>query len=249
MLFGTNKIKKTSPSLGKFFLFIDIMSKVKKENVIKGLQEKMNCRGVESLTNAELITILIHPGGYAESLNCAEELLLSYENSLNMLFASTERDLEKYSKLGERKATILKCCSTLYNRTINESSTKRIQILNSMDAAKLLSGYLRNLKHEECWVVFLDRHNQTISKERISIGGVCATVVDIKIVMKKAIERLASSIILFHNHPSGSIIPGEEDKKLTLNLKRACNVLNIELADHIIIGGGNYYSFNDNGFQ
>ena len=225
------------------------MSKVKKENVIKVLQEKVNCRGVESLTNAELITILIHPGGYAESLKTAEELLLSYQNSLNHLFDFADHKTEKFAGLGEKKALIMSCCSMLYNRTINECSTKRVQINNSMDAAKLLSGYLRKLKHEECWVVFLDRHNQTISKERISIGGVCATVVDIKIVMKKAIERLASSIILFHNHPSGSINPGEEDRKLTQNLKRACSILNISLADHIIIGDGHYYSFNDNGFQ
>jgi DNA repair protein RadC len=106
---------------------------------------------------------------------------------------------------------------------------------------------LKNLPHEECWVLYLNRANKILAKERLSIGGISSTIMDSKMIIKRAVEKLASSIIIIHNHPSGNPYPGEQDKKQTALLKEAASLFDIALIDHIIIAGNNYYSFSDEG--
>ena len=104
---------------------------------------------------------------------------------------------------------------------------------------------LRDIPHEECWAVYLNRGRKLIGQEKISQGGLNSTIMDIKIIVKKAVERLASGLILVHNHPSGNPLPGEQDRVQTEALKRAAAVFDIELVDHVIIGRKKYYSFSD----
>ena len=124
---------------------------------------------------------------------------------------------------------------------------ERKTIYSSKRDSDIIKPILKDLDHEECWILFLNRGNLLISKEKISSGGISATVVDIKIIIKKAINKLASSIILVHNHPSGNINPGEQDKIQTARLKEAAKTCDIDLLDHIIIAGANYFSFLDEG--
>ena len=108
-----------------------------------------------------------------------------------------------------------------------------------------MAPYLIDLNHEEFWVIYLSRANRILKKERISKGGISGTIVDSKLIMKKALLLLASSIVLVHNHPSGNRNPSEQDKNVTEKIKSACKLLEINLIDHIIIAGNSYYSFAD----
>jgi DNA repair protein RadC len=106
---------------------------------------------------------------------------------------------------------------------------------------------LCHLQHEECWVLFLNKSNRLIGKERISSGGIDATVVDVRVILKLALEKNSCRIILVHNHPSGNRIPGETDKLQTIKLKNGAAVCEIQLVDHIIVAGNDYFSFADEG--
>ena len=128
-----------------------------------------------------------------------------------------------------------------------EKHLPKSTIYSSEHAANILIPVLKDLQHEECWVLYLNTANRLIAKEKISSGGVNSTIVDIKMILKSAMAKLACSIILAHNHPSGSKYPGEHDKMQTKRLKKAAESCDIELVDHIIIAGDNYFSFLDEG--
>jgi len=136
----------------------------------------------------------------------------------------------------------------LGKRRLNAKSTVKDKITTSNDAFEILYPYLVDLKHEEFWILLLDRANQVIKKQKISAGGVSGTVADIKMIFKSAIDQLASSIILCHNHPSGNTKPSNNDNSLTKKCKEAGKLLDIEVLDHIIIAGNEFYSFADNDF-
>ena len=120
---------------------------------------------------------------------------------------------------------------------------------SSNSATRIFTPLLKNLSHYECWVMYLNRANRLLTKEKASSGGVYATAVDVKIIMKRALELLVSSLIMVHNHPSGNCISGEKEKQQTKNLKDAGQLLYITLLDHIIIAGDQYYSFADEGMM
>jgi DNA repair protein RadC len=123
----------------------------------------------------------------------------------------------------------------------------KIKITSSHTAFKLFAQKLSDLPHEEFWIVLLDRANQIIKEENLSKGGISGTVVDIRLICKSAIEHAASGAIIAHNHPSGQVIPSEQDKQITKKIKDSFNLLEISLLDHIIIGERNYFSFADEG--
>ena len=211
-------------------------------------REKLIDRGVESLSNIELLTILIGNGGTGRSaMEVSRDILYAANNNLKELSKISYDKLLTISGIGSVKAIKLIATFEIFRRVLTENSGESLQIKSSQYAATMMSPLLKDLSREECWVMYMNRANRLISKERISIGGVSATVVDVKIVIKSALEKLASSIILIHNHPSGSSIPGENDKQQTKILKDAARLFDISLLDHIIIAGDSYYSFADEG--
>ena len=121
------------------------------------------------------------------------------------------------------------------------------KITSSKDAYNIIFPLISDLQHEEFWVLLLNRSNKIIDKTKISQGGVTGTVIDVKIILKKAIEKLASSVILCHNHPSGNIEPSEADIGITRKLKEAAEIMDIKLLDHIIVADNSYFSFLDEG--
>ena len=211
-------------------------------------REKMYVSGAASLSDSELLAILINSGTRNKSaIELSRDLLAQSDNSLNTLSHMSFDRLCSIPGIGEAKAARLKAMFELAVRLQREPSNKGSAVTSSRTVARIFTPMLRNLQHEECWVLFLNRANKIIGKERVSIGGVSATVMDARVIIRKAVDKLASSIILVHNHPSGNPLPSELDRKQTQLLKDAAALLDVSLMDHIIIAGDRYYSFCDEG--
>jgi DNA repair protein RadC len=159
----------------------------------------------------------------------------------------TLSDLKKVKGIGEAKAITIAAALELGRRRKNESAPVQPKISNTRTAYELMHPHFADLDHEQFWIVLLNRSNRVIKKQQMSTGGVHATVADIKMMLRAAIENLASGIIVYHNHPSGSLTPSEHDKKLTAKLKQACELMEVTLLDHIIMGQNGFYSFADEG--
>lgn len=198
---------------------------------LKEIQNNYQTQGVKSLNDSELLSLL---GINSEECNLQQLLLKNNEELLKM----------GYRKATARKIRALSEVTYRYQLSTIPSMT---QVSSSSSAAALVSPLLKHLPHEECWVMYLNRANKVITKEMLSRGGVSATVVDCKLILKRALELLACSLILVHNHPSGQLNPGEQDKIQTRVLKDAAALLDISLVDHIIIAGDGYFSFADDG--
>ncbi|MDP3453159.1 MAG: DNA repair protein RadC [Bacteroidales bacterium] len=211
-------------------------------------REKLIAKGAGALSDAELIAILISSGTKEDSaIDLSRKILSAAGNNLRELGRLSFGDLTKIKGIGPSRAVLLLSVFEIFRRFQTSNGKEQPKIQSSAYAAKIISPILRDLSHEECWVMYLNRANKLISKERLSIGGVSATVVDVKIVIKSALEKLASSIILIHNHPSGNPNPGENDKVQTKILKDAASLFDISLLDHLIIAGDGYFSFADDG--
>lgn len=211
-------------------------------------REKLMAKSATALDDSELIAIILGSGTRnATAVDLARELLAACNNSLRELSKLNIDNLTKRCGIGPAKAVTIAALFEIAKRYSITENKPIIQIQSSSSAAGIISPILKDLPHEECWVLYLNRANRLISKERISIGGISATVVDVKIVIKSALEKLASSLILVHNHPSGNLQPGEHDKMQTKILKEAAALFDIALLDHLIIAGDEYFSFADNG--
>ncbi len=211
-------------------------------------REKLLHQGAKTLSEAELIAILMRIGTRNKSaVDVAKELLQQHENSLSGLAKLSVHELMKIKGIGEAKAVTISAALELGRRRADEKAVQKNQISSSLDAYELLHSGMRDLTHEEFWIILLDRRSRLISVEEIHIGGMSAMVVDPKIIFQKALERKASSVILSHNHPSGSPSPSIEDIRLTEKVKLAGSYIDIKVLDHVIIGDGAYYSFADEG--
>ena len=208
-------------------------------------REKLSQKGRESLSNAELLAIIIGSGSRDESAVSLAKRVLAQAESLNNLGRQSLEFFMNFKGIGEAKAIAIAAALELGRRRQAEPSKVKKSITSSTDAYEVLAHRLADLNHEEFWVVLLNNKNHIISQERISTGGVSATVVDAKLVFKSALSKLASRIILYHNHPSGSIKPSQQDISLTKKLSQAGALLDISVVDHIIIGEKGYYSFKD----
>ncbi|MFT4833340.1 MAG: DNA repair protein RadC [Marinoscillum sp.] len=209
-------------------------------------REKLLLKGKASLSDAELIGILIGSGTRTLSaVDVAKQILHSANNDLHKLAKLTVKDLTKIKGIGEAKAITIVSALELGRRRKELEPTKAFKITSSQDAYSLLSAELTDLPHEEFWIILLKRNNEVIGKHQISRGGISGTVADPKIIFQRAIENGASGIILAHNHPSGNTQPSEADKSLTKKVKSAGNVLDIAVLDHIIFTDHKYYSFAD----
>lgn len=211
-------------------------------------REKMMQRGVQALTNAELLAILIQNGTKSKSaLDLAKELLAYSHQDLNELARTGMKTMMNIKGIGPAKAIILMAALEIGRRKQLESAIEKKSILSSKDAAELLIPLIADLPHEAFCVIYLNTANKILHYEQISVGGLAATVVDIRMIMKNALQWLASNLIIAHNHPSGNLRPSNQDKQITRKLNEAAGLLDIRLNDHIIIGGNRYFSFADEG--
>jgi DNA repair protein RadC len=211
-------------------------------------REKLLLKGRAALSDAELLAILINTGNKNESaLDLGRKVLSLSNNDLNALGKLTITELKQIKGIGEAKAITLAAALELGRRR-KEAAPKGKPILNSSRKCyDELHPMLTDMNYEEFWVLYLNRKNELIKPLQISKGGVAGTVVDVRLILKSAIECLASYIVLGHNHPSGNLKPSEADLKITKQIKEAAKLIDMQLIDHIIVGNNNYYSFADEG--
>jgi DNA repair protein RadC len=209
-------------------------------------REKMLSKGRLSLTDAELIAILIASGSKNETaVDLSKRILADNQNSLNELSKLSVDQLMTYPGIGEAKALAIVSALELGRRRRGEYQNEKAKITSSRDAYEIIKSQFLDLPHEEFWVIYLNRQNKYIAKQLISKGGVAGTLADARLIYKPAIEKLASYIILAHNHPSGNLSPSEADIALTKKMKEAGKLLDVQVIDHIIVTDNGFYSFAD----
>lgn len=211
-------------------------------------REKLLKKGVQSLSDAEIIALLIGSGTKNESaVGLSKKVLRSAGNNLNELGKLNIPELTKMKGIGEAKAiTILAALELGRRRKVSEVLVKK-KITQSKDVYELFQPVIGDLPHEEFWILLLNRSNRIIEKMKISQGGISGTVIDVKIILKHAVDKLASSVILCHNHPSGNRNPSNADNSITSKLKEGSQLLDIQILDHIIIADIEYFSYADEG--
>lgn len=211
-------------------------------------REKLMTKGVESLSDAELLAIIIGSGTREISaVELARQVLSLAENHLSLLGKKSVAELMKIKGIGEAKAIALVTAFELGRRRSQKESVERQQLTSSKEVFNFIRAKLADLEHEEFWVLYLNRSNRIIDSYKLSKGGISGTVIDIRLILKKALELLASAMIICHNHPSGNTEPSENDKQITEKLKTAAGQMDIKLLDHIIVSDNSYLSFSDEG--
>lgn len=211
-------------------------------------REKYAKNGAVSLSDAELIAILLRTGNAADSaVDLAKKLLASSGNSLNRLSGMSLREISEIKGIGQAKAISLLTAFELGNRIRSEKVEESLQILNSRDVVNLMQDKIAYLDHEEFWAIYLNHANRIMRTCQISKGGITSTGVDSRVVMQEAVLNKATQIILCHNHPSGSVRPSRADIQLTDKLHKAAELMDMLLVDHIIVHKERYFSFAEEG--
>ena len=211
-------------------------------------REKMMLHGVSALSNAELLAILIGSGNTEESaVGLMRKVLADYSNNLNELGKASIDELCRYKGIGPAKAITILAASELGKRRKEEKVEERVAILSSKDVYECFYPLMCDLPTEECWVLLLNQASKIIDKVKIGAGGLNATAVDVRCILREALLKRASAIALCHNHPSGSIRPSREDDRLTQQVNQASQCMNIRLVDHVILTDGAFYSYADEG--
>ena len=211
-------------------------------------REKYAKNGAVSLSDAELIAILLRTGNASESaVDLAKKVLASSGNSLNTLSGMSLRDLSQIKGIGQAKAISLLTAFEIGKRIRTEKVEQRPQIQSSLDVVNLMQNKIAFLDHEEFWVIYLNNANLILKAVQISKGGITSTEVDTRIVKQEAVVLKATQIILCHNHPSGSVKPSHADILLTEKIRKAAELLDISLIDHVVIHRERYYSFAEEG--
>ena len=201
-------------------------------------REKMMMHGASSLSNAELLAILIGSGNTDESaVELMRKVLDKYNNSLSALGKCSV----------PAKAITILAASELGKRRKDEKHEERKPIRSSEDIYSYFHPIMCDLPIEECWVMFLNQASKVIDITRISQGGLASTQVDVRVILREALLKRATSMILTHNHPSGNVRPSTDDDRLTQALFQASKVMNIRMLDHVIVADGAYYSYADEG--
>ncbi len=209
-------------------------------------REKLLKYGKAHLSNAELLAILIGSGNNEDNaVQLCEKILASVEGNLTELGKKSVVYLKQFKGIGDAKALTFVAALELGRRRQKSDFIEHEQICTSRDIHEYIFKDLIDLQHEEFWVILLNRANHVIGKKKISSGGTTSTVADPKMIIKPALDVMASSIILIHNHPSGNLKPSEEDIKMTRKIKLACSHFDIQLHDHLIFSHTGYYSFAD----
>jgi len=211
-------------------------------------REKLARLGAGELSLVEILTLIISSGFANHSaLDLAQNLVHSVDGDLTVLARYNVFDFKKLKGIGSAKAALLVASLELGRRRQLFESSSKLVIRNSVDAYSLIKPYLADLIREEFWVFHLNRASTVVLAEKLSIGGVSGTTVDIRLLFKSALERLTSSIILAHNHPSDQMRPSRSDIELTKQVVKAGRLFDIDVVDHLIVGASSFYSFADEG--
>ena len=211
-------------------------------------REKMMLQGASALTNAELLAILIGSGNAEDSaVELMRKVLSNYRNNLNELGKASIDELCRYKGIGPAKAITILAASELGKRRKEETVEERRVIAMSKDVYEYLHPLMCDLPTEECWVLLLNQASKLIDKVRISTGGLNATAVDVRCILREALLKRATAFALCHNHPSGNIRPSREDDLLTREVNKAAECMNIRFVDHVILTDGAFYSYADEG--
>ncbi len=213
-------------------------------------REKLLCNGAACLSNSELLAILINNGSREKSaVDLAKEILRLGHNNLNELGKISYNDLKKVKGIGAAKAISILAALELGRRRHSSIILGKTVVRNSKEIADYLKTILKDLHYEVFVVIFLNRANKIKHFEIISRGGITGTVADPRIILKKAIEEDATSIVLSHNHPSGNLVPSKADEDITQKIKMAATYFDIKVLDHIIVSEEGYFSFADEGMM
>ncbi len=211
-------------------------------------REKVMANGVQYLSDTELLAILLGSGTKnMTAVELARFILKRAGNNLHELGRQTLSDLLKVKGVGPAKAISVLAAMELGRRRAGMHHTEKIPVKSSETVYNLFHPLLGDLDHEEFWLLMLNRANRILGRFKVSQGGLSGTVIDTRIILKKALDNLASSIIVCHNHPSGNNKPSDADVKITEKLKKAAEMLEIKLLDHVIIADKSYFSFADEG--
>lgn len=209
-------------------------------------REKLIQKGRSVLSDAELIAILIGSGSRNESaVELSKRILASANNNLNELGKLSTKQLMQFKGIGEAKAVTIAAALEIGRRRRGEEAQKITKITSSRSAFDLLQPLMGDLPHEEFWIVYLNNSNKVIHTAQLSKGGITGTLVDVRLVLKRALELSAIALILAHNHPSGTLMPSAADKQITKKLQNASEALDIKVLDHLIITQKDYFSFAD----
>ncbi len=210
-------------------------------------REKMFSKGAEALSNAELLAILIGSGTKKDNvLVVANKLLAAGGGRLSGIASMDSHEIMSMDGIGSGRYAAITAAFELGRRCCLEApGLEKVPICDPAMVYKLMIPRMKGLDHEEFWVIFLTRANYVIQKEMISMGGLSATVVDPRTVVRKALEKRASGIVMVHNHPSGNPMPGKDDLEQTGAMRKAAGTFNISLLDHIIICDDRYFSFSN----
>lgn len=210
-------------------------------------REKMLSQGVSSLSNGELLAVLLRNGTRESSaLELAQQLLSSCEGSLCTLFNMSDESMCRIPGIGSGKVCSIMAAFELGKRfLLEESGIVKKPIVSARMVYDMMAPRLKGLKHEECWALFLNDSNYVTGSYRLTSGGGRSTVIDIRQILKKALDKMASGLILLHNHPSGNPTPSKADIEQTDILHKACRSCGIDLTDHIIICDDCFFSFTD----
>lgn len=210
-------------------------------------REKMISKGARTLSNTELLAILLRTGRDGVNvIDMSRELLQSGDGSLNGIAEMSLERLKSICGIGPSKAVTIAAAFELgrrVNTEVAENCNERIS--SAKKVFRIMQPIMKDLDHEECWVIFLNKANRFIGKEMISCGGLDSTIIDNRSIIRKAIDRKATGLILVHNHPSGSSLPSTADISQTQALNRALKTCDLALVDHVVISKGEYYSFAD----
>lgn len=211
-------------------------------------REKLLLKGKNTLSDAELIAILLGTGTASSSaVDLAKKVLQCTANNLDELARLSVKELMKVKGIGEAKAVTIVAALELGRRRKELVTEEKTKITSSKDAYELVQSDLMDLPHEEFWIILTNRAQRVIKKQQISSGGVAGTVADPKLIFKVALEELASGLILVHNHPSGNLTASQTDITLTHRMKESGKLLEIQVLDHLIVAGKRYFSFADEG--
>lgn len=209
-------------------------------------REKLLHKGKEALSDAELVAILIGSGNKQESaVDLSKRILSSTDNNLSALGKMSLKQLMTFKGIGEAKAITIMAALELGRRRRGEDALEKQKITSSQSVFEFMQPVVGELQHEEFWIIYLNNSNKVIKKGQLSKGGITGTLVDVRLVLKSALEVGATGLILVHNHPSGTLQPSNADKKLTAKLKIASESLDIKVLDHIIVTEKAYFSFAD----
>lgn len=221
---------------------------LKKNITDEKVREKLISKGASGLTDGELLSVIMRNGPNGESaLELAERLLAHYNGNLTEMSLAGISRLRMFGSMGIARAAVVSAALELARRRQSEEAAAVDRLSSKDDVVAYFKPLIAELPYEEFWAVYLGVSNRILDKVKISQGGVSGTVVDTRLIIKRALDKLASSIIIVHNHPSGNPVPSDEDHTVTERLRDAASLFDIILADHVIITSGECFSFRAEG--